>query len=90
MKTPTPENYHEGSAGSLVCDSNIRKYPTVPETKSEKTPSVSDHPVAPPDHELREPAANEIIRRAANRKRDGARRWGVINSPLGVEIRKSK
>ena len=81
-------NYTQGSEGSRECSSNIRKYPTVPDI-DEHAPSDSEHPVFPPDHNLRQPTELERGRRQAARNRDNARRFAVINSPLGVEDRKS-
>jgi hypothetical protein len=77
-----------GSEGSRVGSDNIRKYGKSINTVSEAhSPSQSDHPVAPPEHKLRTPAANEVVRRDANRQRDNSRRFGIINSPMGVTHR---
>lgn len=85
MAEPT---YKAGSEGSRICNENIRKDYN-PGSLNEHTPGATDHPVAPPDHQLRAPADNEVIRRKANRRRDNSRRWGVINDAMGTSDRKS-
>jgi hypothetical protein len=58
-----------------------------PNSLAEHSPAETDHPIAPPKHALCTPAANEVVRRKANRERDNSRRWGVVNSPMGVQDR---
>ena len=85
MAEPT---YKAGSEGSRICSENIRKDYN-PGTLSEHAPAETDHPIAPPDHALRVSAANEPLRRKANRKRDNSRRWGVVNDAEGTFNRES-
>ena len=84
---PAKEIYVAGSEGSRICKTNPKKY-AVP-ALSEHSPGETDHPIAPPDHQLQAPADNEVIRRKANRRRDNSRRWGVINDAMGTSDRKS-
>lgn len=80
------DSYTQGSEGSRICSSNIRKYPLA-ETKplDEYSPSETDHKLEANECTFKAPTASESIRRTNNRVRDRKRRWAIETGPLAVE-----
>ncbi len=87
--TPNHDNsdaYTQGSEGSRICKSNLRKYPLA-ETKprEEYSPDETDHPYGPPPSPYHAATDTEMIRRMSNRNRDHRHRFGVITAPISVD-----
>lgn len=56
----------------------------------EEARAQTDHAFELPLRKWKAPTDTEAKRRQAARDRDNSSRWGVVNSPLGIESRKTQ
>ena len=80
------DTYKQGSFGSRICSSNIRKYPGAESGHiDEYTPAETPFKIEPPLSPYKSATDSEMTRRESNRNRDNRKRFGVIVAPLAAD-----
>ena len=83
---PQEATYKQGSEGSRICSTNLRKYPAGINKNSLVSPAETDHLLEPMPDVYPHPAANEIIRQKNRYARDKRNGWIANESADITEV----